>query len=159
MSVLDPLLVDHSTREALQLQRWRAEHVTRDLWRIMQGRAHWSVITRNGFAPGGGGTVVAGAGSLASLRAACFDVMVPGVARLGFTDHQLRVWRGSLRVAWQGLKPDESFALEDWLHRDRHSAVFRLEGATVRRNHGASEDLARAALKLLAAATAKQDDR
>ncbi len=158
MNGVDPLLVDRTTRTALQLQRWRAEHVTRDLWRVMQGRAHWAVITRSGSTPGGG-TVVAGAGSLASLRAAYLDVVVPAVARLGVEDHQLRVWRGSLRVAWRALKPDESFALEDWLHRERHSSIFRLEGATVRRNHGATEELARAALKLLSAATAKEDDR
>lgn len=159
MSILDPLLVDNSTREALQLQRWRAEHVARTLWTIMQGRAHWAVITRNGAAPGGGGTLVAGAGSLASLRAAYVDVPIGAVARLGVEPHLLRLWRGALRVAWQGLKPDEAFALEDWLHRERHSAIFRLEGATVRRNHGTSEELARAALKLLSAATAKEDDR
>lgn len=158
MNGLDPLLIDSSTRVELQLQRWRAEHVTRDLWRVMHGRAHWTIITRVGNSQGGG-TVVAGAGSLASLRAAYLDVIVPAVARLEVEDHQLRVWRGSLRKTWQALKAGESFALEEWLHRERHSAIFRLEGASVRRNHGATEELARAALKLLSAATAKEDDR
>lgn len=152
MTIVDPLLVDHSTRHALQVQRWRAEYVTRELWRILQGRAHWSVLTRSGNSEGGGAIVV-GAGSLASLKAAFVDVVVPADARLGVEDHQLRVWRGSLRVAWRSLKPDESFALEEWLHRPRHSAIFRREGAAVRRNHGTGEDLARAALKLLAATT------
>lgn len=157
MSVVDPLLVDASTRGALQLQRWRAEHVTRELWRVMHGRAHWTVLTR-GAGPGGG-AVVAGAGSLASTRAAFVDVVVPAAARLEVGDHQLRVWRGSLRGAWQGLKVGEAFALEEWLHKERHSSVFRLEGAAVRRNHGVSEDLARAALKLLAAVSVREDDR
>lgn len=157
MSV-DPLLIDDSTRVALQLQRWRAEHVTRELWRVMHGRTHWRQLIA-GNRTAAGGTVIAGAGSLASLRAAYLDVLVPGVARLGVDDHELRVWRGSLRVAWQDLKPDETFALEEWLHKERHSSVFRLEGASVRRNHGASEWLARAALKLLAAAAAKQEER
>lgn len=53
----------------------------------------------------------------------------------------------------------EAFSLGEWLHKKRHSSVFRLEGAAIRRKHGLSEDRARAALKLLAAVSVMEDGR
>lgn len=149
--LLDPLLAPRDTTHALQLQRYRCEYVLRGLWRIVQGRAHWQVAIARPADLEGGSFRTVGGGSLESRKAAFLLVEVPAHARLGIDEHQLRLWRRSLHKAWQSLKADEEFALEDWLNRERHNAIFRVEGATVRRNQGASEDLARAALKLMAA--------
>lgn len=156
-SVLDPLFASPETAAQLQLQRYRAEYVARELWRIYHQRNGWRhVIVRRDQASG---TIVAGAGSLGSLRAAYVDVIVPTAARIGVDEHLLRVWRSSLRTARRTLTVDEDFAFEEFLNRTRHNSIFRLVGAGVRRNDGASPDLARAALKLMVAAEVRESDR
>lgn len=156
--IRDPLLVAADEAALIQLARWQAEHVSRDLWRVTHGRAHWTSVTLRSPAASSSALVVGG-GSVGSMRAAYVDVVVPAAARLGIDDHLVRVWRGDLRRAWGSLKRLEELAFEDWLNRERHSSVFRLVGAAVRRNDGVSEELARAALKLLAAGQARRDDR
>lgn len=156
--VLDPLLAPPETAQLLQLHRYRAEYVSRELWRVFQQRTGWKVAVARPSSEGGG-AIVAGGGSLGSLKAAYLDVIVPAAARLDVDEHLLRVWRGSLREARRTLNADEEFAFEEFLHRNRHNSIFRLVGAGVRRNEGASPDLARAALKLLSAAEVKETDR
>lgn len=156
--IRDPLLVEASEAALIQLARWQAEHVARDLWRVTHGRAHWTVVSLRA-ASDGPAAVVVGGGSLASTRAGYLDVVVPADAHLEIDDHQVRVWRGDLRRAWQTLKRLEELAFEDWLNRERHNSIFRRVGSAVRRNDGVSEELARAALKLLSAGTARRDDR
>lgn len=150
MRALDPLFTSADTAALVQLHRYRAEYVARELWRLYHQRTSWQVaIVRRDAA---GGAVVAGAGSLGSLRAAYLDVIVPAAARIDVEEHLLRVWRSSLRQARETLTNDEEFAIEEFLNLARHNAIFRLEGLGVRRNQGASADLARAALKLMSAA-------
>lgn len=155
--VLDPLFASAETAHQLQLHRYRAEYVLRELWRIYHQRTGWRhVIVRR---DGGSGAVVAGAGSMGSVRAAYVDVIVPAASRLEVDEHLMRMWRSSLRAARRTLTADEDFAVEEFLHRQRHAAVFVVEGGGVRRNRSASPDLARAALKLMAAAEIKETDR
>lgn len=158
-TVLDPLFAPPETAAQLQLHRYRSEYVARELWRVYHQRTGWKVAIARRDDSGGGGAIVAGAGSLGSLKAAYLDVTVPAALRLDIAEHLLRVWRGSLREARRTLNSDEEFAFEEFLHRTRHSSIFRLVGSGVRRNDGASPDLARAALKLLSAAEVKETDR
>lgn len=149
--IADPLFVPQSERHAVYVQRYRAEFVTLALWRLVQERAHWKTITVRADAGEGGSTRAVGAGSLRSVSSAVFDARVPAHARLQVPDHWIRIYRGELRRVRGELKPEEEHALEEWLLKPRHSCVFRVHGDRVQRNEGASEDLARAALKLMAA--------
>lgn len=155
MIALDPLLLDDRVKADVQVQRYRADYLMRDLWRLYHGRVQWSVLVRHAGSMDGRGAAVAGAGSLRSMRAAYRDVIVPAHARLGVEEHVLRVWRGALRQARHTLQRDEELAVEDYLLADRHASVFRVDGAYVRRSATSSEHLARAALKLASAGETK----
>lgn len=148
---VDPLFTPAEDRRLLYQQRYRAEFVTLALWRIVHERAHWREITVRRETGAGGGVRAVGAGSLRSYSAGVFDVRVPAHARLGVTEHHVRLYRGELRRVLESLKPEERHALDEWLLKPRHSCVFRVHGDRVHRNEGAGEDLARAALKLMAA--------
>lgn len=156
MIATDPLFADESVQHAIGLQRYRADYLARDLWRLGRGRLHWSHVVKS---RGDGGVVVVGGGALGDLKAAYVDVIVPAHARLGVEDHQLRLWRGSLRRVRKTLKRPEEDAFEEFLHKERFSSVFRVVGAHVRRNEGASEELARAVLKMMAAVQLRADER
>jgi len=151
VTVVDPLFVPRSERHAIYVQRYRAEYVTLALWRLVHERAHWKTITVHADGGEGGSIRAVGAGSLRSFSSAVFDARVPAHARLQVPDHWIRVYRGELRRVRENLKPEEEHALEEWLLKPRHSCIFRVHGDKVQRNETASEDLARAALKLMAA--------
>ncbi len=155
---VDPLFEAPETKAAIGVQRYRADYVARDLWRLYHGRVRWALLVRQATSDMPG-TAVKGGGSLSSLRAAYLDVVVPAHARLGLVDHRLRVWRSGLRQARGSLKQDELLALEDWMERAAFSSVFRVVGPHVRRSEAASEDLARAVLKLMAGVEVLRDDR
>lgn len=155
MNALDPLLLDDRVKADVQVQRYRADYLMRDLWRLYHGRVQWGVLVRHAGGAELRGAAVAGAGSLSSMRAAYRDVIVPAHARLGVEEHVLRVWRGALRQARRTLQRDEELAVEDYLLSGRHASVFRVDGAYVRRSATSSEHLARAALKLASAGEVK----
>lgn len=148
---VDPLFTPAEDRRLVYQQRYRAEFVTLALWRIVHERAHWREITVRREAGAGGGVRAVGAGSLRSYTSAVYDVRVPAHARLQVPEHTIRIYRGELRRVRETLKPEEEHALEEWLLKPRHSCIFRVHGDKVQRNETASEDLARAALKLMAA--------
>jgi hypothetical protein len=153
----DPLFEADETRAAIGLQRWRADAMMRELWRLHHNRTHWKTVIK--ASSEGSSAVVVGGGSTGYLKAAYLEVVVAGHTRLGIEDHQLRVWKGTLRRVWRDLKPHEDLALESYLLQERHSSVFLADGPYVQKGRGTSDDLARAALKLMAAAEVKVDDR
>lgn len=142
-------LVEERDIHDVYVQRYRATYLARDLWRIAQGRARWAMAAPARGSGSGGGFQVVGAGRAARPR--YFDVTVPANAALDVPEHTLRIWAHDLRRGMESLQRDERDAWEDYLLWPRLSSVFHVvtRWAMVRRGDNASEELARATMKLV----------
>lgn len=142
-------LVETRDIQDVYVQRYRADYVARALWRLSQGRAHWHRMPMTPGSVGSSGFSVRGGGTVTGVR--YLPITVPPCAVLHLDDQRLRLWASDYRQSLCGLTTDERDAWEDYLLKPRLSSVFYLvrRWAMVRRSDNASEDLARAALKLV----------
>ncbi len=137
--------------------RYRAEFVTRHLWRIAHGRTAWTMLPAGSdiqeLPEGGRGGTSGRAVPVAQVGARVAYIKIPAALCLDLEAHSLTLTGSTLAEVMRRLHFEESIAWEDFIAAKRHSAVFSLvkRWAMTRRNDSATEELASAALKVGAA--------
>lgn len=138
-------------KRATELEKWRADHVLRALWRVAHERQRWfSLPPKPLHLRGINRSDLPGIGC---SSAAYLVIWVEELPPLGIDEHTLRLYRGDYARALDRLSGRQRHELKYHLAQPRYSSVFRYhrrEGV-VRLNDVVDEALGEAALTIVGA--------
>lgn len=133
---------------ATNLEKWRADHVLKNLWRVAHGRQRW-----HGLAPKPlhmNGSRRSDLPGLAIAGAAYLMIRVRALPALGIEEHWLRLYRGDYGRVLEALSEAQRHELKCYLARPQYSSVFRWHSRdrVVSLAHDVEPEVGEAALRI-----------